>query len=332
MMFVNEDWLKLTVEDAIEPELIICDSHHHLWYRTNHDYTVEDFLEDTAGGHYISQTVYVESWLMLRENWPLGMQPASEAELVQSVIKPNASVKTNVAAGIVGFADLSLGDAVAQILESHLAASRERFRGIRHVCHWDPSPEIKPPWETPRGLMSFPEFREGFAQLHKYGLSFDACVFHPQLMELVDLVRAFPDTTIILNHMGNPLGIGPYAKRRDEVYSDWKRGIAALAAYQNVFVKLGGLGMDIYGFDWNKYDTPPTSAKLAEAMKPYFDWCVEQFGVNRCMFESNFPVDKGSYSYTVLWSAFKRVTKDFSRDERRALLHDTAVKVYRLEH
>jgi L-fuconolactonase len=173
-------------------------------------------------------------------------------------------------------------------------------------------------------------FRRGFARLKEYGLSFDAWLYHPQLAELADLAGAFPDIAIIVNHCGGPLGSGPYARRREQVFQDWKRGIAALAAYQNVFLKLGGLGMEICGFGWQERPVPPTSIELADALAPYFSWCIEQFGVLRCMFESNFPVDKRAYSYTVLWNAFKKIIKDFSLSEKKALLHGTAVKAYRL--
>jgi predicted TIM-barrel fold metal-dependent hydrolase len=323
--------LKLTVEDAIEPDLLICDAHHHLWYRTPHDYAIEDFLEDTSGGHNIGKTVYVESWMMLKEYWSPGEEPVSETETVEEVIGRNREGKTDVAAGIVAFADLTLGEAVVPLLESHLSASPERFRGIRQSCTWDPNPEIKSPWKTVKGLMSDPEFRKGFSRLSRYGLSFDAMLYHPQLPELVDLAGAFPDTTIILNHLGGTLNVGPYAARKAEVFDDWKKGMSALAACRNVFVKVGGIGMDIFGFEWSRRDTPPDSATLAEAVKPYLEWCVEKFGADRCMFESNFPVDKNAFSYTDIWNAFKRVTDGYSPDERRALFYDSAAKAYRLD-
>ncbi|OGO23232.1 MAG: amidohydrolase [Chloroflexi bacterium RBG_16_50_9] len=330
----RETWLKTTMEEAIDPGLPICDPHHHLWYHTHHGYSLKNFLGDAVGGHNIVQTVYVESWLMLKNTWPPEKQPASETELVQNMVKQNAAGKlgkTNVAAGIVGFADLTMGDAVNSVLESHLSASEERFRGIRQACAWDASGDIKSPWPTPRGLMTDPMFRKGFACLHKYGLSFDAWAFHPQLPELLDLARDFPETTIVLNHIGGPLGVGPYAGRAAEVFNEWKRAIMVLASCHNVFVKLGGLGMELCGFGWHRQGTPPGSAELAEKMAPYYLWCIEQFGANRCMFESNFPVDRMSYSYTVIWNAFKRVSKDFSNEERRFLFHDTAARAYRLQ-
>jgi predicted TIM-barrel fold metal-dependent hydrolase len=179
-------------------------------------------------------------------------------------------------------------------------------------------------------IFSNPQFREGFAYLHKYNLSFDAWLYHTQLMELVGLANSFPDTPIILDHIGGPLGIGPYAGKREEVFQEWKQGIAALSLCPNVVVKLGGLGMPLTGFGWHEQPTPPNSAELAEAMAPYYNWCIDHFGADRCMFESNFPVDKLSYSYTTIWNAFKRISKDFSSTDQAALFHDTAVKVYRL--
>lgn len=323
----HEAWLKL--EDPINPELPICDPHVHLWdYGKNHipayaihapRYLLEELLEDIGGGHHIVQTVFVECKTMYRKGGPQEMQPVGETEFVQGIAAQKSGSRqygmTDVAAGIVGFADLTLGAAVAPVLEAHIAASENRFRGIRHI--------------SPQGLLLCPKFREGFACLQKYNLGFDALVYHPYLMELVDLARAFPDIPIIVNHTGGPLGTEPYNGKREE-FQEWKRGIAALANYPNVVMKLGGLGQSSTGFSWHERAIPPSSVELAVAMAPYYRWCIEQFGVDRCMFESNFPVDKMSYSYTVLWNAFKLISEDFSPEERAALFHDTAAKVYRL--
>ncbi|MCH8870811.1 MAG: amidohydrolase family protein, partial [Chloroflexi bacterium] len=181
-----------------------------------------------------------------------------------------------------------------------------------------------------RGLLSDAKFREGFAQLQPRGLSYDAWLFHPQILELNGLAKAFPDTPIILDHIGGPLGIGPYAGKRDEIFPMWQADMATLAENPNVVVKVGGCGMVTYGFDWHKQERPPTSQQLAERTAPYYMWCIEKFGPDRCMFESNFPVDKASYSYNVMWNAFKRMSKDFSTSERASLFHDTAARVYRL--
>jgi predicted TIM-barrel fold metal-dependent hydrolase len=269
---------------------------------------------------------------MYRKDGPQELRPIGETEFVQGIAAQSASGQygnTAVAAGIVGFADLTLGSAVAPVLEAHIAASRERFRGIRYTSTWDASQDIRSRVKTPT-VLSNPQFREGFAYLQKYNLSFDAWLYHTQLMELVGLANVFPDTPIILDHIGGPLGIGPYAGKREKVFQEWKRGIAALSHCPNVVVKLGGLGMPLTGFGWHEQPTSPNSTELAEAMAPYFNLCIDHFGADRCMFESNFPVDRLSYSYTTIWNAFKRIAKDFSSTDRAALIHDTAVKVYRL--
>jgi L-fuconolactonase len=339
MVTVREPWLNLTKEVPIEPDLPICDPHHHLW---DHPYPagffpgrylLEELMKDTGGGHRIVQTVFLQCGSMYRKSGPKEMQPVGETEFVQGIAAQSASGQygpTRVATGIVGYADLMLGAAVAPVLEAQIAASRNRFRGIRNMTTWDASSEVMGRMNSPKGLLLDTKFREGFACLQKYGLTFDAWLYHPQLMELADLAGTFPNTTIILNHIGGPLGIGPYAGKRDDVFKDWKRGIASLAAHPNVVVKLGGLGMTMCGFGWNERATPPNSTELAEAMGPYYLTCIELFGANRCMFESNFPVDKLSYSYTVLWNAFKRIAQGFSAKNRAALFCDTAVQVYRL--
>ncbi len=330
----REAWLAKTQERPLEPELPICDPHHHFWDRPNYRYTLDELLQDTGGGHNIAQTVFVECSSMYRQRGPEAMQPVGETEFVQGIAAQSASGgygATVVANGIVGFADLRLGAGVEPVLEAHLAASGNRFRGIRHASAWDPSPDLASYKNPSQGMLSSPEFREGFARLEKYGLSYDAWLYHPQLDELADLARSFPDVTIILDHIGGPVGIGPYADRRAEVFDDWKRSIEDLAQNQNVVVKLGGLGMPLCGFGWRERAEPPGSAELAEAMSPFFNWCMEKFGPDRCMFESNFPVDKVSYSYTVMWNAFKIVSKDFSSAERSDLFHDTAARAYRLD-
>lgn len=325
-------WLQLTQEDPIDPGLPICDPHHHLWDHPNNRYLLDDLLQDTGGGHNIVSTVFLECRSMYREGGPPEMQPVGETEFVQKIANQSASGgygKTRIAAGIVGFADLTLGTAVMPVLEAHLEVSPERFRGIRHISAWDASSDIVSYLEGPHLLLD-PRFREGFACLKKYGLSFDSWLYHPQLMELVDLARTFPDISIIVDHVGGPLGIGSYAGKRKEVFAEWKRGMAELATCPNVVMKLGGLGMAICGFGWHERVAPPGSEEMATAMSPYYNWCIEKFGVNRCMFESNFPVDKRYSSYTVLWNAFKRIAGDFSPEDKAALFHDTAVRVYRL--
>ena len=333
-MPVNSSWLERTNETAIEPELPICDPHHHLWDHPKSRYLLDELLEDTGSGHDVRETVFLECSSMYRKDGPQEMKPVGETEFAQGIAAQSASGQygpTIVAAGIVGFADLMLGSQVASVLEAHLAASPNRFRGIRNSCSWDESPAIRVSHSNPpRELYLNSRFREGFAALRQYDLTFDAWLFHPQIPELVSLARAFPETTIICDHFAGPLGIGPYAGKREEVFQYWKEGIRELATCPNVVVKLGGLVMAINGFGFHKGDKPPTSDELVAVTSLYYRFTIEQFGPNRCMFESNFPVDKVSCSYLVLWNSFKKMTRDFSPAERRALFRDTAIRVYRL--
>lgn len=330
----REAWLKLMIEEPIDPDLPVCDPHHHLWDGPGDRgrYLLDEYLRDAGGGHHIVKTVFVECGAMYRKDGPQEMRPVGETEFVQGIaaqITSGQYGRATVAAGIVGLADLTLGVNVVPVLEAHMAASKNRFRGIRQSCTWDSDRTIISMGKG-KEMMMDTKFREGFACLRKYGLSFDGWQYYTQLRELADLARGFPDTIIIVNHTGGPLGIGHYAGKRNEVFQEWKRSMTELASCPNVVVKLGGLGMPRCGFDWHEQVKPPNSTDLAEAMAPYYRFCIEVFGAERCMFESNFPVDKVSYSYTVLWNAFKRTCKDCSLEERSALFHDTAVKVYRL--
>ena len=332
----REAWLGQVVEEPLDPDVPICDPHHHLWDRSARlpslpypRYLLEELLQDTGAGHRVTQTVFVQCSSEYRESGPEEMRPLGETDFVEEIAVRSARGEsgTAVVAGIVGFADLTLGDAVTPVLEAHMEAS-QRFRGVRHRTVWDADVGIGP--NAAKGLMQDRKFREGLARLGEMGLSFDAWLYHPQLMELVDLARAFPSLPIILDHIGGLLGTGPYAGNREEAVQNWKRGMSELATCPNVTVKVGGLGMEMCGFGWHEKATPPTSTALAEAMGPYYLYCIEQFGVDHCMFESNFPVDKLAYSYTVMWNAFQRMTQGFSQEERAALFQGTAVRVYRL--
>jgi predicted TIM-barrel fold metal-dependent hydrolase len=321
------------VEDVLEPERPICDPHHHLWDHPGRRYLLDELLADTGSGHNVVATVFVECMSMYRTKGPEGLRPVGETEFVNGIAAMSASGgfgTTRVASGIVSFADLALGERVSPVLDAHLAVS-PRFRGIRHAAGWEASDQIRNSHTNPPpGLLGDARFRRGFAELAPRGLTFDAWLYHPQLPELTDLAKAFPDTTIILDHFGGPLGIGPYAGRRAEVFGVWKTAIRALADCPNVVVKLGGLVMPLNGFGFHKREQPIGSIELAEATRDWYLHTIECFGVERCMFESNFPVDKVSVSYRVLWNSFKRLTATFSAAERTALFHDTAVRVYRL--
>ncbi len=337
-MAKNQEWLDLVTEETLEPDLPICDPHHHLWDFRNipgaEPYLLDDILADISSGHNVVSTVFIECTSMYRTSGPVEMRPVGETEFVNGVAAMSASGlygPARVAAGIVGLADLTLGSRVAEVLAAHIQAGGGRFRGIRHAASWDASDAVRNSHTNPtRHLLAEPKFREGFAELAKQDLSFEGWIFHPQIADLTDLARAFPDTTIILNHFGGPLGIGPYAGKRDEVMGEWRPAIAELATCENVVAKLGGLAMKVNGFGWHKGERPPTSEALAAATRPYYEHCLEQFGVERCLFESNFPVDRASASYNVLWNSFKRMTADYSVDEKRKLYHDNAVRTYRL--
>lgn len=324
-------WLARTVEPPLEPGLEICDPHHHLWEFPDNVYLVPEFLAD-VDGHRVTRSVYVECHQKYRKDGLAELRPVGETEFVdsQTAALQDGMSGTRVAAGIVGFADLMLGDAVLGVLEAHLTASR-RFRGVRHATAWDASDKVRKAHSNPiHHQLAHPQFRAGFARLASLGLSFDAWVYHPQVSEVVNLARAFPDTTIVLDHAGGPLGIGPYAGRREEIFRTWRRDLAALAACPNVFVKIGGLAMTMSGWGWHKREAPPGSVELATAMRPYFSACVELFGSARCMLESNFPVDQASCSYGILWNAFKRLALELSPAERSAVCCGTACQVYQL--
>ena len=319
-------------EAPLEPALPICDAHHHLWERAGERYLLADFLQDEGCGHNVVATVAIECKAMYRKDGPEELKPLGETQFLESVanhVAAHPTIATAVASAIVGFADLSLGDGVAGLLEAHLAASPDHFRGIRYSTTWDASGALRN--EAARGFLSESSFRRGFAYLGRYKLSYDAWLYHPQLAELADLARAFPAISIILNHIGAPLGVGPYAGKRAEVFEAWRAGILRVAACPNVAVKLGGLGSERSGFDWHERAAQPSSTELAAALKPYIELCIEKFGVDRCMFESNFPVEKRANSYVVVWNAFKRITANYSESERAALFHDIATRMYRLK-
>jgi predicted TIM-barrel fold metal-dependent hydrolase len=327
-------WLAQVTEDIIEPERPICDPHHHLWDHPDSRYLLDELLEDTGSGHRVVSTVFVECASMYRKDGPEPTRPVGETEFVNGIAAMTASGgygEIRACAGIVSFADLNLGRAVGDVLDAHLGAS-PRFRGIRHAAGWDADHDIRNSHTNPFAhMLADPSFREGYAELGRRGLSFDAWLYHHQIPELIALARAFPDTPIVFDHFGGPLGIGPYQTKREEIFANWRVNIEELARCSNVFAKLGGLVMPINGFDFHKRERPATSDEIVEATGRYYRHAIDCFGVERCMFESNFPVDKQSCSYAILWNAFKKMVADASESEKAALFHDTAMRAYRLE-
>jgi L-fuconolactonase len=340
-------------EEILEPGLPIVDPHHHLWdysgallagppqtqhgfdaiLRQSARYLLDELLRDIRSGHNIRATVYLQCGSMYRADAPQAFKPVGETEFVNGVAAMSASGiygEVRACAGIVGHVDLALGAVVGEVLEAHLRAS-DRFRGIRHSASFDENSDVLGPLaHTLKGLYGSKAFREGYARLAQYNLSFDAWLLEPQLPELIDLVRAFPDTPVVLDHVGTPLGVANYQGKREERFEIWRDNIRKLAVFQNLNVKLGGLAMGLCNFPSYLQNPRATSVQLASEWRPYIETCIDAFGVKRCMFESNFPVDSGSCSYAVLWNAFKLLAKDYSASEKNALFSDTAARVYRL--
>jgi len=329
------DWLAQRTEDIIDPARRIVDPHHHLWDRGGLRYMIEEMADDIASGHNIIATVYVDCRSMYRASGPEAFRPVGEVEFANGVAAMAASGaygKALICAGIVSHVNLLLGDGAKAVLEAEITAGNGRFRGIRHSSAWDADPNVAHMYATrPKGLLLDSAFRKGFACLAPLGLSFDAWLFHPQLNEFVDLARAFPDTRICLDHCGGPVGIGSYAGRREEIFPIWKASIQEAAKCPNVVVKLGGLAMCLLGYDFHLRPKPPSSEEAAAAWRPYIETCIEAFGPNRCMFESNFPPDKGQCSYQVIFNAFKRIAAHYSEAEKTALFSQTATDFYRLK-
>ena len=337
MAYGGNDWLELTPEPTLEPEMPICDPHHHFWdFRLERvpyqRYLLHELNADIYSGHNVRSTVFIEARSMYRSDGPEELRSVGEVEFVQGLAAASASGlygPARSAAAIIGNADLSLGARVEPVLEALQAASPNRFRGVRRSASWDPHPDVENRAE--QGLLGSVDFRAGARVLARMGMSLESTLYFHQLPELVDFANEMSDLTIVLNHIGGLYRIGPYANRDDEVLPAWRDGIAAVAACPNIYLKLGGVGQPRYGFDWYTWEKPIGSEELTEALSPLMNYCIEQFGPDRCMFESNFPPDKVSSSYNVLFNAFKRLSKDYSASERAALFHDTATGVYRID-
>ena len=330
-------WLNQTTEEIIEPELPICDPHHHFWdKRTGRafpKYQLDELMADITSGHNVRSTVFIEARSMYAANLSPDDRPIGEVDYVQGIAAASASGiygDSRAAASIIGHANLNLGEKVRPLLE-RLALASDRFKGIRHSVTWDPHPEVENTALHKReSQLVSKDFQAGAKVLSDMGMSFEAWLYFHQLPELLEFAKAVPDLKIILNHIGGLVMDGPYSDKKDEVISIWREGIASVAECPNVVVKLGGIGMPRTGFDWHERKVPIDSKELADSIAPFFDYCIEHFGTDRSMFESNFPVDKVSFSYPVLYNAFKRYSKEFSGSERAAMFHDNAVDVYKI--
>ncbi len=337
MPYGGNDWLALTQEETLEPDLPICDCHHHFWdFRTERipyqRYMLHELADDINSGHNVLSTVFIEARAMYRADAAPELRSVGEVEFVQGLAAASASGlygPGRAAAAIIGNADLKLGEGVEQTLQALQAASPNRFRGIRHSVGWDPHPEVQS--REQQGLLSSDGYRAGARVLARMGLILECAMYFHQLPEMAEFAKAVPDLTIVLNHIGGLMRVGPYEGREDEVMPAWREGLAAVAVAPNVVIKLGGVGMPRYGFDWHLRDMPVGSEEMAESIGPLIGPCIEAFGPSRSMFESNFPVDKVSFSYNVMYNAFKLATKGYSPSERADMFHDTAARVYRIE-
>ncbi|MGE4430324.1 MAG: amidohydrolase [Sphingobium sp.] len=329
-------WRNKVIEAAIEPDLPIIDAHHHVWeaepFPPFDPYDHNGLFADKAeAGHRILATVYVDSHTSYRVDGPEALRVVGEtdyAERVAAKAMARGGLVAGACAAIAPAADLMLGAAVAEVLDAHAAAT-PRFRGIRHMTAHDP--DVPASLANPAAMMMQPAFREGFAELVRRDLSFDAWLLQPQLPEVIDLARAFPEGRIILDHLGGPLMIGRFAADPEASFADWKARMTELAACPNVRVKLGGLNMGMAGVDALGRDVPFTSEEMAAAQRGYILTAIDLFGPERCMFESNVPVDTHGASYAVIWNAFKRMSMDFTARERTLLFMDTAMDSYRID-
>jgi len=324
-------WIDQVTEDALEPELAICDAHHHLWTDAGHTgwpYLLQDLHKDTGCGHNIVHTVFLECHSQYHQHGPEHLRCVGETEFVAAIAEESSHSGQAAIAAIMGNADVALGDGVEEVLNAHEQAGRGLFRGVRYSTAQD----IHPPLAMqPSAPMDDPDYLAGVRKVGAMGYTYDAMVYYPQLPQLLEVMKACPETPIVINHLGCILGTGPYKDRREEILDFWRTAMADLAQCPNAFLKLGGIGMPMMGFRWDKQALPPTSTELAEPWREPIQYVIDQFGADRCMFESNYPVDGRGAGYGVLWNAYKRIAAEYSADEKRDLFHDTAARVYRIQ-
>ena len=324
----SDAWRALVDEDVVDPDVRIVDPHHHLWSAGSVlPYTLDDLLADVGSGHKVEQTVFMECGAGYRTDGPPHLAPVGETEFVADAAERSGGL----IAGIVGHTDLRLAE-LDGVLDAHVEAGRGLFRGIRDaLARAEPADGLMIKGGAPAGLFEDPAFRSGVKRLGDRGFTYDSWNYHHQNREFLALARAVPDTVMVLDHFGTPIGVGRYADQRDAIFEEWRRDIAELAQCENVVAKLGGMAMPDNGFGWHTADRPPTSDEFVAAQGRYYRHMIECLGADRCMFESNFPVDRMSLSYRVLWNALKKLASECSPDERAALFAGTAGRVYRLD-
>ncbi|MAV32774.1 MAG: amidohydrolase [Gammaproteobacteria bacterium] len=332
----SEQWLEQVREEIIDPEREIVDPHHHLWRkRFGKDYLLAELQRDTDLGHKIEKTVFIECHAFYDKTAADYLQPLGETRVVEQIASESKISGGVEIAGIVAHADLTLAgtapDKLDELLEAHRSMGGKLFKGIRHAAASDAEPEkLTIPGMAPRSLYSQNSFRDGIRMLAEKGLTLDCWHYHHQNQSFLDLARAVPQCTIILDHFGTPLGVGKYRYKADEIYEQWKKDILEISKCPNVVAKLGGLAMPDNGYMWHTQERPPTSEEFKTAQEKYYKYMIDCFGPERCMFESNFPVDRLSISYDVLWNAFKKIAESYSETEKKSLFKGTASKIYRL--
>lgn len=317
------------IEPVIEPDLEIVDAHHHIMDHFGFHYALADLQRDLDDGHRIVGTVYVESGMAFRTEGPDHLRAVGEVAFAHELQAQARDSAAAVAAAIVSQADLTQGERAAELLDAQIAAGGGKMRGVRQHAARDASAEIPSPYSlSGPELYEREDFCGGAAALMARDLSFDSWQYFPQLPALAAFAGDFPDLRIVVNHCGGILGVGSYAGQREEIFALWRSHITALAQYPNVWMKIGGLGMHLTGFE--EIGLASSSEAIAQVYRPYVEHCVEKFGPARCMFESNFPVDRHMSSYRALWNVFKRIAAGCSADEKALLFRDTAMRFYRI--
>jgi predicted TIM-barrel fold metal-dependent hydrolase len=327
---LTPEWYDQVDEEVIDPDQRIIDPYHHLWPVGGAlPYGLDELLADVRSGHRVARTVFVECRAAYAMDAPPWLRPVGETAFVAAEA---AREPSHLISGIVAHADLADLEHLDVALDAHGAAAAGLLRGIRDAGASAEHPEaLMIPGRAAPGRYGDAKFRAGIARLGQRSLTYDAWHYHYQNREFAALARALPDTMMVLDHFGTPLGVGPYALRREEIFEQWKLDIAEIAQCDNVVAKIGGLAMPDNGFGWHTAERPPSSDEFVAQQRRYYDHAIECFGPERCMFESNFPIDRFSLSYRVLWNGLKKIAAPFSPSERDAMLFANAARVYRLE-
>ena len=325
---IRPDWLSKHVESILDPALPIIDAHLHLWDMPGNRYLQEDFHADAASGHNVAAAVYVQSGVVSRSDGPEELRGVGETEFAAKLAAEHKGAGPKIGA-ILAPIDYVQGKDFERTLAAHEEAANGLLRGFRGITHWHKDPEIHKIHTAPN-MLEAPASLDAIGVVNRQGLSLDVWAFHTQLSEVLNIARTYPDLTLVVDHFGTPLGCGAYESDPHGVFADWSKKMAEIAQYPRVFMKIGGIGMRFSGLKFNYRAAPPSSEDIAAALKPYYEFCIEKFGYGRCLFESNFPVDKTSYSYAVLWNAYKRLAKDASPADRARLFAGNAAAVYRM--